>query len=200
MLVDDRLFRQSMFVTFYYTLGSVPLTMIVAFFVAILLNQKVKGLAILRTIFYLPVLVPSVASAMLWLWIFNPDFGLFNAGLQALGLPGLQWLYSESTSVPSLILMSSWGMGNAMIIFLAGLQGVPRQLYEAIDVDGGNALHKLTYVTIPLMTPVIFFNMIMALINTFQVFNEAYIMTGGGPNNSTLFYVFLLIQTGLPTK
>jgi multiple sugar transport system permease protein len=194
ILFEDPLVRKSLFVTMYYTFGSVPLIMIAAFFIAILLNQKVKGLAIFRTIFYLPVLVPSVANAMLWLWVFNPDFGLFNAGLQSMGLPGIQWLYSEQTAIPSIILMSTWGMGNAMIIFLAGLQGVPRHLYEAIEVDGGNTFHKLRHVTIPMMTPVIFFNVVMALINTFQVFNEAYIMTNGGPNNATLFYVFYLFR------
>lgn len=192
MFTEDRFFGKSLFATTYYTLGSVPVVIGVAFFVAILLNQKVKGLSVFRTIFYLPVLVPSVASSMLWLWIFNPDFGLANTGLKMLGLPGLQWLYSEETAIPSLIIMSAWSMGNTMIIFLAGLQGVPRFLYEAIEVDGGNAFHKLRYVTIPMMTPVIFFNLVMALINTFQVFNEAYIMTDGGPNNATLFYVFNL--------
>lgn len=194
MFTEDRLFKKSMFVTTYYTLGSVPVVIGVAFFVALLLNQKVKGLSVFRTIFYLPVLVPSVANSMLWLWIFNPDFGLMNTGLKAIGLPGLMWLYSETTAIPSLILMSSWAMGNTMIIFLAGLQGVPRHLYEAIEVDGGNAFHKLRYVTIPLMTPVIFFNLVMALINTFQVFNEAYIMTDGGPNHATYFYVFNLFE------
>jgi multiple sugar transport system permease protein len=194
LFAEDRLFRKSLFVTSYYTLGSVPLVMICAFFVAMLLNQKVKGLPVFRTIFYLPVLVPSIANAMLWLWIYNPDFGLFNSVLRSVGLPGSPWLYNEHTAVPSIILMSSWAMGNAMIIFLAGLQGVPNHLFEAIEVDGGNAYHKLRYITIPMMTPVIFFNLVMALINTFQVFNEAYIMTNGGPNNATLFYVFYLYR------
>src|SRR5699024_8197951 len=121
MFMDDRLFRKSLFVTTYYTLGSVPLIIAVAFFVAILLNQNVRGMGIFRTIFYLPVLVPAVANSMLWLWIFNPDFGLLNSGLKLIGLPGSMWLYSEKTAIPSLILMSTWAMGNTMIIFLAGL-------------------------------------------------------------------------------
>jgi len=195
MFVEDDLFRKSMFATIYYAFGSVPLVILVAFLVALLLNARVKGLSIFRTIYYLPVIVPSIASTMLWLWLFNPDFGLFNALLKGAGLQGLQWIYDEKTAIPSLILMSTWGIGNAAVIFLAGLQGVPTHLYEAVDIDGGNALHKLMYVTIPTMTPTIFFNLIMSLIGSFQVFNEAYIMTEGGPNNSTLFYVFYLFRT-----
>lgn len=195
MLTEDKLFSKSLFVTVYYTFCSVPLVMCGAFLVAMLLNQKVKGLSIFRTIFYLPVLVPSVANTMLWLWMFNPDFGLLNSILGSFGVSGQQWIYHEQTSIPSLVLMSTWGLGNAAVIFLAGLQGVPTHLYEAVEMDGGGALSKLRHVTIPMMTPTIFFNLVMALINTFQIFNEAYIMTEGGPNNSTLFYVYYLYRT-----
>ncbi|GIN59697.1 spermidine/putrescine ABC transporter permease [Lederbergia ruris] len=195
MFTEDKLFSKSLFVTVYYTFCSVPLVMCGAFLVAMLLNQKVKGLSIFRTIFYLPVLVPSVANTMLWLWMFNPDFGLLNSILGSFGVSGQQWIYHEQTSIPSLVLMSTWGLGNAAVIFLAGLQGVPTHLYEAVEMDGGGALSKLRHVTIPMMTPTIFFNLVMALINTFQIFNEAYIMTEGGPNNSTLFYVYYLYRT-----
>lgn len=192
---EDRLFYKSVFATLYYSLGSVPLGMFIAFMIALLLNQKVRGLSIFRTVYYLPVIVPSIASTMLWLWLYNPDFGLFNAILNMLGLPESQFIYSEGAAVPSLILMSTWGVGNTALIFLAGLQGVPKHLYEAVDVDGGNAFHKLIHVTIPLVTPTIFFNLVMAIIGTLQVFNEAYIMTSGGPNNATLFYVYYLYRT-----
>lgn len=195
MFTEDRLFSKSLFVTTYYTLGSVPLVIFFAFMVAILLNQKVWGLAIFRTIFYLPVLVPSIANTMLWLWMFNPDFGLLNSVLKGVGLPGSQWIYAEATAIPSLMLMSTWGLGNAAVIFLAGLQGVPSHLYEAVEVDGGGSLRKFWHITIPSMTPTIFFNLIMSMIGTFQVFNEAYIMTRGGPNNATLFYIFYLFRT-----
>jgi multiple sugar transport system permease protein len=195
MFTDDHLVKKSLFATTYYTIGSVPIVIILAFFVSILLNQKVKGLAIFRTIFYLPVIVPSIANSMLWLWLFNPDFGLLNSILKQIGLPGSDWIYSETMAIPSLILMSTWGIGNAVVIFLAGLQGVPTHLYEAVEVDGGNAFHKLRHVTLPMMTPTIFFNLIMSLIGTFQVFSEAYVMTEGGPNNKTLFYVFYLYRT-----
>ncbi|KRG08018.1 ABC transporter permease [Lederbergia galactosidilytica] len=195
MFIEDKLFSKSLFVTIYYTFCSVPLVMCGAFLVAMLLNQKVKGLSVFRTIFYLPVLVPSVANTMLWLWMFNPDFGLLNSILGSFGISGQQWIYHEQTSIPSLVFMSTWGLGNAAVIFLAGLQGVPTHLYEAVEMDGGGAFSKLRHVTIPMMTPTIFFNLVMALINTFQIFNEAYIMTEGGPNNSTLFYVYYLYRT-----
>jgi len=195
MFSSDPLFPKSMAATLYYALGSVPLTLFLAFIVASLLNQKVPGLAIFRTMFYLPVLMPSIANTVLWLWIFNPDFGLLNSALRAAGLPGSQWIYSETMAVPSLILMSSWGIGNAMVIFLAGLQGMPQHLYDAIAIDGGGAWHKFRHITIPMMTPTIFFNLILGIIGSLQAFNEAYVMTDGGPNNATLFYVFYLYRT-----
>ncbi|MFC4598634.1 MULTISPECIES: carbohydrate ABC transporter permease [Cohnella] len=190
----DPLFGKALYATTYYALGSVPIGLAAAFAVAMLLNQKVKGLSVFRTIFYLPTIVPSIANTILWLWIFNPDFGLLNSGLKSVGLPTSQWVYGEATAIPSLIMMSTWGVGNTILIFLAGLQGVPSHLYEAVDVDGGSRWHKFRHITIPYMTPTIFFNLIMALIGTFQAFNQAYVMTEGGPNNSTLFYVYYLYR------
>lgn len=192
---EDELFAKSAKVTSLYALGSVPLVIVLAFFVALLLNQKVKGLSVFRTIYYLPVIVPSVATSMLWLWLYNPDFGLFNLVLKKLGFDGSQWIYGESSVLFSLILMSTWGIGGAVVIFLAGLQNTPGHLYEAVEVDGGGPLRKLLHVTIPMMTPTIFFNLIMSLIGAFQVFSQAYIMTNGGPNNGSLFYVFYLYRT-----
>ena len=141
------------------------------------------------------MLVPLIANTILWTWLFNPDFGLFNSGLEQLGLPTSMWLYDERTVIPSLILMAVWGFGNATVIFLAGLQGVPTHLYEAVEVDGGGMLDKLRHVTVPMMTPTIFFNLVLGLIGSFQAFAEAYAMTNGGPNNSSLFYVFYLYRT-----
>lgn len=192
LLIEDPLFKKSLGVTLYYSVGSVPLVLAIAFIVALLLNQKVRGLSFFRTAFYLPSIVPAVASAMIWIWLFNPDFGLLNQFLGILNLPKLQWIYSETQVIPSLILMSIWGMGGSMIIFLAGLQGVPEQLYEAVEVDGGNWWHKFRYITIPMMTPIIFFNLIMGIIGTLQTFNQAYVMTSGGPNYASLFYVYYL--------
>jgi multiple sugar transport system permease protein len=195
MFGHDPLFYKSLTVTVYYTLGSVPLILIVGFLAAMLLNQNAKGKSAFRTIYYLPTLVPSVASAVLWIWIFNPDVGLLNSMLKNVGLPGSKWIYDSSTAVPSLILMSTWGFGNAAVIFLAGLQGVPRQLYEAVAIDGGGAWSRFRNVTLPMMTPTIFYNLVTGVIGTFQVFNQAFVMTQGGPNNSTEFYIYYLYQT-----
>lgn len=194
MFTEDRLFTQSLRITAFYALGSVPLRIAFAFLLAMLLNQEVRGLPIFRTIFYLPSIVPVIASSVLWIWLFNPDFGLLNAVLGLFGLPKSQWIYSSSTVIPSLILMSLWGVGGMMIIFLAGLQGVPRHLYEAVAVDGGHAWHKLRHITLPMMTPIIFFNLILSIIESLQAFTQAYIMTNGGPNNSSLLYVLYLYR------
>jgi multiple sugar transport system permease protein len=193
-LAGDQLFWKSLSATTYYTLGAVPLSLLVAFAVAMLLNQRVRGLPVWRTIFYLPTLVPAIANVVLWIWIFNPDFGLLNSLLRQGGLPSGKWIYDESTAIPSLIIMSTWGFGNTMVIFLAGLQGVPQHLYEAVSVDGGGPWHRFRHVTVPMMTPTIFYNLVVGIIGTFQVFNQAYVMTEGGPNNATLFYVYYLFR------
>ncbi|GAA4509412.1 carbohydrate ABC transporter permease [Nonomuraea ferruginea] len=193
-MAGDELFWKSLTTTTYYTLGSVPLVLIVSFAVAMLLNQRVRGLSVWRTIFYLPTLVPAIANVVLWIWIFNPDFGLLNSLLRQGGLPTSQWIYAESTAVPSLIIMSTWAFGNTMVIFLAGLQGVPRHLYEAVSIDGGGPLRRFWHVTLPMMTPTIFYNLVVGVVGTFQVFNQAYVMTEGGPNHATLFYVYYLFR------
>ncbi|OIV36337.1 ABC transporter permease [Mangrovactinospora gilvigrisea] len=195
MFGSDDLFSKSLGVTLYYTLLAVPLGLAIAFGASLLLNRDVRGRGLFRVLFYLPVLVPSVASAVLWTWVYNPDFGLLNQLLRAAHLPTSQWIYSDTMAIPSLAIMSAWGFGNATVIFLAGLQGVPRHLYEAIDVDGGGAWAKFRYITVPMMTPTIFYNLVMGLIATFQVFNEAYLMTSGGPDNATLFYNYYLWRT-----
>ncbi|NLJ23812.1 MAG: sugar ABC transporter permease [Firmicutes bacterium] len=194
MFTQDPLFWKSLYVTAYYTFLSVPAVIVSAFLIATLLNQEVKGLAIFRTIFYLPSVVPAVANAVLWLWLFNPDFGLLNTVLGSLGIGKSLWIYDEASVLPSLVLMSVWGMGNTMIIFLAGLQGVPRQLYEAAEIDGANFLQRWAHITLPMVSSVIFFNLVMGLIGTFQVFSQAYVMTDGGPNNSSLFMVYYLFR------
>lgn len=188
----DYLFKKSLGVTTYYAFGSIPLVIMAAFIVAMLLNQKVRGQSIFRTMYYLPSVVPTVASALLWLWLFNPNFGLLNYILSMFGLPQLMWIYDETQVVPSFIIMSIWAMGGTMLIFLAGLQGIPNSLFEAIEIDGGNWWAKFRNITVPMMTPVIFFNLVMGIIGSFQIFNQAYIMTDGGPNNASLFFVYYL--------
>jgi multiple sugar transport system permease protein len=172
-------------------------TILYSLVIAILLNQKLKGRGIYRSIFYLPSIVPVVASSVLWLWLYNPNFGLFNEIMQALGLPKSLWLSGQTTVVPSIILMSVWGgAGNTIVIFLAALQGVPRQLLEAVEIDGGNWFHRFWAITWPMISPVTFFNLVVGLINSFQVFTQAYVMTNGGPNNASLFYVYLMYREG----
>lgn len=191
---EDPYFYKSLAVTFYFVILSVPTGIVYSFLLAILLNQNVKGKSIFRTIFYLPSIVPIIAISFIWLWLLNPDLGLANELLRSLGLPGSQWIFGEKSVVPSLALMNLWTTGGTMIIFLAGLQDIPRSLYEAIEMDGGSRLAKLRHITIPMMTPTIFFNLIMGIINGFQVFSQAYVMTNGGPNNASLFYVFYLYR------
>lgn len=190
----DPLFGKAISVTFLYTALSVPASIAFAFFLAVLLDQKVRFLPVFRTLFYLPSIVPFIASSYLWLWLFNPDFGLLNAILRPIGLGGGKWIFASSSVLPSLALMSLWGVGGTMLIFLAALQGVPKQLYEAVEVDGGSAWQKMRHVTIPIMTPVIFFNLVLAVINTLQTFTQPYVMTQGGPNNASLFYVLYLYR------
>jgi len=192
---EDELFYQSLGITFYFVVLRVPAVILISFVVALLLNLNVKGRSVFRTIIYLPSIVPAVASAMIWMWLLNPDLGLANSALRWLHLPTGNWLYSEGSVIPSVVLTTLWGIGGTVIIFLAGLSGIPKSYYEAIEVDGGGWYTKLRHITIPMITPTIFFNTIMAIIGSFQVFNEAYILTQGGPNNRSLFYVFYLWRT-----
>ncbi len=193
MFFEDTLFWQSLKVTLYYSMGRIPFVLGFAFAVALLLNCKIKGLAFFRTVFYLPSIVPAIAASLLWLWLFNPELGPSNLVLNFLGLPRLKWIYSEEQVIPSLILMSIWlGLGQPMIIFLAGLQDIPQRLYEATEIDGGNWVHKLLYITIPMMSPIFLFNLIMQTIFSFQIFTQVYVMTAGGPVHSSLVYVYYI--------
>ncbi len=192
---EDPLFWKSLGVTAYYTLLVVPLTLAVAFMIAVMLNQKVRGLAAFRTVYYLPTLVPMVASAILWNWMFNPEFGLFNEFLRAMGMTTSKWTMDEATVIPSLALMGVWSFGNVMVIFLAGLLGVPVHVYEAIAIDGGGAWQKFWNITVPMMSPIIFFNLVTGLVAAIQSFHQAYLMTGGGPNDGSSFIVYYLYKT-----
>ncbi len=194
MFFKDHLFWNSLWVMFYYTLLSVPLQLAVAFGLALMLNTKVKGMGIFRTIFYLPSLIPVIVSTALWMWLFNPQYGLFNQLLDAVGLPTVEWLNNPDNVIPSLVLMSLWSVGNIVIIFLAGLQGIPKELEEAVTVDGGGAWARLRHVILPFMSPVIFYNLVMGVIAGLQVFTQPYIMTNGGPANASLTYVLHLYK------
>ena len=193
LLTRDPLFWRSLGNTALYVLFSVPLGLSGSLVIAVLLNQKVRGMPIFRTLFYLPSLVPAVASALVWAWVFHPDAGILNFGLSKLGIQGPKWLQDPKTSLASLIIMSLWGIGGSrMLIFLAGLQGISDELYEAAQLDGAKGWTCFKNITLPMLSPTIFFNLILGIIGSFQVFTSAYIMTGGGPDNSTLMYVLYL--------
>lgn len=194
MFTRDRLFLRSVENTLYYVAFSVPLTVTVAFLVALLLNARVRGQTIFRTLFYLPALIPSVAGAIVWIWIFDTNNGILNFFLGLIGIEPIRWLTSPAWSKNALIIMSLWTIGSGMVIYLAGLQNIPIELYEAAEVDGANPVQKLLRITVPLMTPTIFFNLVLGIIGSFQVFNSAFIMTGGGPVNSTLFYMLHIYE------
>ncbi|MGQ9682554.1 MAG: carbohydrate ABC transporter permease [Anaerolineae bacterium] len=193
-LFSDPLFSKSLANTAYYTFGSVPLITFVGLLVAILMNQKVWGITVFRTIYYIPAVAPVVAAAMLFRWVFDPNYGMLNQTLRLVGIRGPQWIYSMEWAIPSFILMSLWGVGGYMIIYLAGLQGVPTELYEAASIDGAGTLRKFFNVTIPMISPVIFFTLVSEIIGSFQVFTAALVMTNGGPNNASLFYVLYLYR------
>jgi multiple sugar transport system permease protein len=194
-LFADRYFIKSVSNTVYYAVLAVPTGLIVAYLLALLLNRPLYGRSVLRTIFYLPTIVPTVASAMLWLWILDVQFGLLNVTLKSLGLPAIPWLSHPRWSKPSLVLIHLWYMGNTMVIFLAALQDVPQSLYDAAKVDGAGAWKRLRHVTIPFTTPAILFTLITGMIGASQTFSLVYVLTGGGPANSTLFYALYLYRT-----
>ena len=196
MFTKDLLFLKSLRVTAIYTFVSVPLVVVSGYVVALLLNQNVRGLSVWRTIFYLPAVVSGVAVAVMWLWVFNPDAGIVNSVLWSLGIEGPRWFTDPDWALGTLIITSLWGIGGGMVIYLAGMQGVPTHLYEACELDGGGAWHRFRYVTLPMTTPVIFFNLLIGIIGSWQVFTNAFVITSGGPANSTLFYVLYLYRQG----
>jgi multiple sugar transport system permease protein len=193
MLGEDELFWKSLYNTTFMVLG-IPLGLALGLGMAMLLTRKVRGVALWRTCFYLPSIVPMVASSILWIWIFNPESGLLNGALAALGVSGPLWLQDESTSKWALIVMGLWGAGGGMIIWIAGIKGISERYYEAAAIDGAGGWAQFVHITIPMLTPYIFFNLVMGLIGTFQIFTQAFIMTAGGPVNSTLFYVYHLFN------
>jgi len=192
MFTEDDFLFQSLKVTMVYAIVSVPLYMALGFFVAILLNQDIRLVTAWRTIYYLPSIISGVAVALLWQWIFNADFGLINYLLGLAGVKGPGWLLDPTGALPALIVMSLWGVGGGMVIYLAGLQGVPTALYEAAEIDGAGVLRRFIHITLPMVSPVIFFNLVMGLIGALQTFTQAFIMTGGGPRRATYFYMLHL--------
>lgn len=197
LVTDDPLFYKSLNVTLLYTAAAVPLGMALSLALALALARPRRGQGLFRTIFFLPTVLSGVAAAMLWNWIFNADFGLVNVFLRHMGITGPEWLASERWALPALIIMSLWGMGGTMVIYIAGLQGIPRHLYESAAIDGAGPLRQFWHVTLPMLSPVLFFTLIMGIIGSFQVFTQAYVMTGGGPNYATFFYALYLFQQAI---
>lgn len=194
LFTADPLFWKALKVTFWYAAAAVPLGIVAGVGLALLLNLELRGMSLFRTIFYLPSIVPSVATSVIFLWILNPETGLVNGLLRNLGIQGPSWLQDTAWAPRSLVLLSVWAVGGSMVIYLAGLKEIPVHLYEAAMIDGAGAFSRMRHITLPMLTPVIFFNLVMGIIGTFQIFTEAYIMTQGGPEDSTLFYALYLFQ------
>lgn len=189
LIFEDPYFWTSISNTLIYTVLRVPLCIIGSLLLAILVNNAIKGVKVFRTIYFIPSIVTGVVLSVVWLWMFNPQFGLINSFLAYMGIPGPLWLLDPNWSKPSMVLMSVWSIGGGrMLVFLAALQGIPKHLYEAVDIDGGGWWAKFRNVTIPMLSPVIFLWSVLEIIFSLQVFVEAYIMTQGGPLNSTMFY------------
>lgn len=205
LLMSDEVFWKSLANTFIYAALALPAGMMISLGLALLLNERIYGQGVYRTIIFIPTLVPVVASAMLWLWLLNGDLGLINALLAKIGIKGPAWLSADMFTygsgpkpakfywaMPALAFMSFWGVGHTVTIYLAGLQDIPPDLYEAAEIDGAGRFSRLFNVTLPMLSPVIFFNLIMAIIGTLQVFAIPYIITGGGPARATYFYTMYL--------
>ncbi len=200
-MLSDPNFWQALQVTFYYAVLSVPLDLIIALAMALLLNQRVRFMRWFRTFFYLPALLPPVAISVLWNWILNPQYGILNEALGFLGLPQPQWLLAPQWTVPAYVVMSIWGVGTWMVIFLAGLQNVPQQLYEAAVLDGAGVGRKFWNITLPMISPVLFFDLVMGIVGAFSYFTQAYVLgqgigSGAGVSNAGLFYSLYLYQKG----
>lgn len=189
-LLREDLFWKSLKNTLYYVVGVVPAGMVLSLLLALAMNQKLRGIVIFRTIFFLPSITSSVAISLMWLWIYNPEFGVLNFLLKQFSVKGPAWLSSPTWAMPAIIIMAIWrGLGYNMLIYLAGLQGIPEVYYEAAEIDGAGKLAQFRYITVPLLSPTTFLLLILGLIGAFQVFEYTYVMTGGGPVYATLTLV-----------
>lgn len=192
LFAEDPRFWHALGNTLFYAAMAVPLGLAAALGLALLLSLELRGISVYRTIFFLPSIVPAVATSVVFIWILNPQIGLVNGLLELFGVRGPAWLQDEGWAMWSLILMSVWGAGGTVIVYLAGLKDIPASLYEAALVDGAGTWARTRHITLPMLTPITFFNLIMGVIHAFQYFTQAYIMTQGGPADSTLFYALYL--------
>jgi multiple sugar transport system permease protein len=194
LMMRDPLFWKSLVNTIYFTAGSLCLGTVAALSLALLLPKNVRGASVYRTIFYLPTVVPFTAISVIWIWILHPRYGLLNHFLEGIGVGAPGWLSDPAWAMPALILVSAWSIGNMMVIYLAAMLEIPTELYEAAKLDGATAWQRLIRITLPMLTPVILFNSIIGLINGFQYFVQPYVMTNGGPADSTLVYSLYLYR------
>ncbi len=196
IFTTDFYFQKSVLATLYFAIGAVVTDIIFSFCMALMLNQPIPGRGIWRSILFLPYIVPVIGSSIVWSWMYETNFGVFNYILSLFGMDKVQWLQDERFAIPSIVMMIVWMSGNLVVIFLAGLQGIPKTYMEAVEVDGGNLWHKFRHVTVPMMTPVIFYNFLMSMIVNLQGFVPPYAITKGGPSDSTLFMVYLIYREG----
>lgn len=194
-LAQDELVRISFFDTAYYSIISMPLQLVVALALALALNLPLRGIRLFRAIFYIPSIVPAVALAVTWIQILNPAYGILNGVFHFFHLPGQSWLLFPTSARNVFIAISLWSVGGQTIIFLAGLNGIPQTIYEAATVDGASGWDRFRHITLPLLSPTTFFNLIVGIIGTFQVFTTAFVLTNGGPENATLFFVLYIYDT-----
>jgi multiple sugar transport system permease protein len=196
-LLKDEVFWQTMGHTVYFTVGTVPTSMALGLALALALNRPLRGVTFLRTAYFIPVIVPLISVAMVWRWLYDRDFGLINYFLNLGGLPIIGWLTDSTWAMPAVIIMSIWkGLGYNLVIYLAGLQSIPRRLYEAAEMDGASAWQRFWRITFPLLTPTTFFVLVVSIINSFQVFGQVYVMTRGGPGNATNTIVYYIYHVG----
>jgi multiple sugar transport system permease protein len=197
LFTDDQLFIQVLWNTSYYTFVSVPMGVVGSLLLALAMNMQLRGIVIFRALFFLPVVSMTVAIAMVWRWLYNTDFGLINLALTFVGFNKIPWLSSLEWAMPAVILMSVWkGLGFNMLIYLAGLQGIPQHLYEAAEIDGASAFARFWHITLPLLSPTTFFVLIISIISSYQVFTETLILTRGGPANATNTIVMYIYENG----
>jgi len=193
-LIQDPMFRKVMLNTLIFTGASAPLSLILSLGLALALNQKIKGIVVFRTIYFLPVVSSMVAVSLVWRWLYNPNYGLLNYFLNLLHLPSVNWLFSTTWAMPAIILMSVWkGLGYNMVIFLAGLQGIPQMYYESAKIDGAGKFQSFKDITLPLLSPTTFFVLVISIISSFQVFDQIFVMTSGGPAHATeviIYYIY----------
>jgi multiple sugar transport system permease protein len=196
IFTDDPDFYRAMRVTFAYVAMALPLQLALGLGLSLLLNQRVPGIRAFRTIFYIPAVLSGVSVALVWMWLLNPDFGIVNAFLGLFGVEGPGWFWDPDWALPAIVVMGLWRVGGGAIIYLAGLQNISPHLYEAAEIDGAGSWARLRHVTLPMLTPTLFFQLVMELIDAFQVFTAVVVTTEGGPMRSTLFYMLYMFRTG----